>query len=92
MEAERDRGVDCEPMMVAERATTPESAAPCSEQNNQSDDSTSCIACGALVDVFRLGDDRWICSTDIGAVVALAVDIYPTDISYSKAFEQAVLM
>ena len=79
--------------MVAERATTPESAAPCSEQNNQSDDSTSCIACGALVDVFRLGDDRWICSTDIGAVVALAVDIYgPTDISYSREFEKTVLM
>ena len=79
-------------MMVAERATTPESAAPCSGQNNQSDDSTSCGLCGALVDVFRLGDSGWICSTDIGAVVALAVDIYPTDISYTRAFETAVLM
>ena len=79
-------------MMVAERATTPESAAPCSEQNNQSDDSTSCIACGALVDVFRLGDDRWICSTDIGLVVALACDVWPTEISYSREFETAVLM
>ena len=57
----------------------------------------ACAYCGALVDVYRLGvdrlgDDRWICSTDIGAVVALAVDIYPTDISYTSTFEAEVLM
>ena len=78
--------------MIAERATAPVSTAPCSEQNNQRDGITPCAYCGALVDVYRLGVDQWICSTDIGLVVALACDVWPTEISYSREFETAVLM
>ena len=78
--------------MVAERATTPESVAPCSDQNNQGDVITKCAYCGALVDVYRLGDDQWICTDHLAASVSLACDIWPTDISYSREFEAAVLM
>ena len=79
-------------MMVAERATAPESAAPCSEQNNQSDDSTKCAICGAVRNIYQLGDGEWVCVDHIGLVVSLACDVWPTDVSYSREFETAVLM
>ena len=79
-------------MMVVERATTPESAAPCSEQNNRSDDSTKCGLCGALVDVYQLGDGRGICTDHIGLVVSLAAnDLYPGDVSYTRTFENVLM-
>ena len=97
MEAERDRGVDSEPMMVAERATAPESAAPCSEQNNQAESITpepspaTCAFCGDDRDVYQMADS-WICTDHIGLVVSLAAnDVWPDMVSYTKAFE-AVLM
>ena len=82
-------------MMVAERATAPESAAPCSEQNNQAEstepDTTTCAFCGGH-DVYQM-DDKWICTDHIGAVVSLAAnDVFSGDVHYSKEFETAVLM
>ena len=79
-------------MMVAERATTPESAAPCSEQNNHSDDTTLCALCGADRNVYQLGDDKWICVDHIGLVVSLAAnDVFSDCVSYSREFERVLM-
>ena len=79
-------------MMVAGKATTPESAAPCSEQDNQSDDSTSCGLCGALVDVYRLPGGEWICTDHLAASVSLAAsDVWPTMVRYSAEFEDVLM-
>ena len=79
-------------MMVAERATTPESAAPCSEQNNQSDDSTKCAICGAVRNIYQLGDGQWICTDHIGLVVSLAAnDVWPDMVSYTRQFEDVLM-
>ena len=85
-------------MMVAERATTPESAAPCSEQNNHPESITpepspaTCAYCGAQVGVYRLGADQWICTDHIGLVVSLAAnDVWPDMVSYTREFEDVLL-
>ena len=80
-------------MMLAERATTPESAAPCSEQNNQADDTTMCAICGADRNVYQLGDGQWVCVEHIGLVVSLAAnDLFSGHVTYSAAFEAEMLM
>ena len=88
--------MDSEPMTVAERATAPESAAPCSEQNNQAESITpepspaTCAFCGGH-DVYQM-DDKWICTDHIGAVVSLAAnDVFSGDVHYSKEFERVLL-
>ena len=79
--------------MVAERATAPESAAPCSDQNNQGDDITMCAICGDDRHVYQLGDGQWVCLEHIGLVISLAAnDLFSGDVHYTKAFETAVLM
>ena len=79
-------------MMVAERATAPESAAPCSDQNNQGDDITMCAFCGADRDVYQLGDGQYICEKHLAESVSLAAcDVWPDLISYSRAFEQVLM-
>ena len=89
MEAERNRGVDSKQMMVADKATTPESAAPCSKQNNQAESTTpepspaTCAFCGDDRDVYQIGD-QWICTDHLAASVSIACDVWPTDISYSS--------
>ena len=75
MEAERNRGVDSEQMMVLERATAPGSAAPCSEQNNQVDSITpeptpaTCGTCKAEQDLYILGSG-FLCVGCIGVAVS----------------------
>ena len=90
-------------MMVAERATAPESAAPCSEQNNQADDITKCAFCGARDgishiedtadrDVYQLGDGQWVCVEHIGLVVSLAAnDVFSDCVSYTREFERVLM-
>ena len=79
-------------MMVAERATAPESAAPCSDQNNQGDDITMCAFCGADRDVYQLGDGQWVCVEHIGLVVSLAAnDVFSDCVSYSREFERVLM-
>ena len=79
-------------MTVAERATTPESAAPCSEQNNQADDTTMCAICGADRNVYQLGDGQWVCVEHIGLVVSLAAnDLFSDCVSYTREFEQVLM-
>ena len=79
-------------MQIAERATAPESAAPCSEQNNQDDDITKCAFCSDDRDVYQLGDGQWVCVEHIGQVVSLAANVLFSDcVSYSKAFERVLM-
>ena len=78
-------------MMVAERATTPESAAPCSEQNNQLESTTTCAYCLDDRDVYQMGD-KWICLDHIAQVVSLAAcDIWPDLVSYKREFERVLM-
>ena len=51
-----------------------------------------CGHCSESVNVYQLGADQWICTDHLGQSVALACDVWPTDVSYSAAFETAVLM
>ena len=80
-------------MMVAEKATAPESAAPCSEQNNPRQESTTeCAYCPEGVNVYQMGDDQWICTDHIGAVVSLAAnDVFSGDVFYTAAFERVLM-
>ena len=85
-------------MMVAERATAPESAAPCSEQNNQTESITpepspaTCAICGADRNIYQLGDDKWICVDHIGLVVSLAAnDVFSDCVSYTREFERVLM-
>ena len=85
-------------MMVAERATAPESAAPCSEQNNPRESTTpeptpaTCGTCKAVEGLYELGS-AFLCVGCIGAAVSMAAnDIFSGDVHYTKAFETAVLM
>ena len=85
-------------MMVAERATAPVSAAPCSEQKNQAECTTPepppaiCAHCSESVNVYQMGPS-WICTDHIGAVVSLAAnDVFSGDVHYTREFEAAVLM
>ena len=82
-------------MMVAERATAPESAAPCSEQNNQAESTTpepaTCGTCKAVEGLYILGSG-FLCVGCIGAAVSIAAnDLWPDMVRYSREFE-AVLM
>ena len=83
-------------MMLAEKATAPESAAPCSEQNNPQESTTleptpaTCAYCPEGVDVYQLGA-AWVCTDHLAASVSLACDVWPADVSYSKAFETVLM-
>ena len=80
-------------MRLAERATAPESAAPCSEQNNQNESITTCALCGDDRNIYQLGDGQWVCVLHIGLVVSLAAnDVFSDCVSYTREFETAVLM
>ena len=80
-------------MMVAEKATAPVSAAPCSEQNNPEESTTleptpaTCGTCKAVEGLYTLGKG-FICEGCIGTVVSMACDIWPTDISYTRKFQR----
>ena len=85
--------------MVAERAMAPGATAPCSDQNNQAEFITpeptpaTCAFCGDDRDVYRMGDDKWICVEHIGRVVSLAANgVFSHCVSYSREFETAVLL
>ena len=85
-------------MMVAERATAPESAAPCSEQNNRAESTTpeptpaTCSICKAVEGLYILGSG-FLCVGCIGAAVSIAAnDLWPDMVRYSREFETAVLM
>ena len=85
-------------MMLAEKATAPESAAPCSEQNNQAESITpepspaTCAFCGDDRNIYQMGD-KWICSGCLAASVSMAAnDVWPDMVRYTREFEAAVLM
>ena len=83
-------------MMAAERATAPISAAPCSEQNNQTEfitpEPATCGTCKAVEGLYSLGSG-FICVSCIGAAVSMAAnDLWPDMVRYSREFETAVLM
>ena len=90
MEAERNRGVDSEQMMVAEIATAPEPTGRHSEQQHQANRNTTCAYCPEGVDVYQLGA-AWVCTDHLAASVSLACDVWPADVSYSKAFETVLM-
>ena len=84
--------------MIAERATAPESAAPCSDQNNQAESITpepspeTCAYCSEGVNVYRMGD-KWICVEHLAGAVSLAACVvWPDLVRYTHEFEAAVLM
>ena len=75
-------------MRLAERATAPESAAPCSEQNNPPESITKCAYCPEGVNVYQMGDDQYICTDHLAASVSLAAsDVWPDMVHYSREFE-----
>ena len=85
-------------MMVAEKATAPVSTAPCSEQNNQAESITpepspaTCGLCGSLEDLYFASAGA-LCLGCFASVVSVAAcDLWPDMVSYTAAFETAVLM
>ena len=85
-------------MLLADKATAPESAAPRSEQNNPQEGitpeptpATTCGLCGSLEDLYFVTNGA-LCVGCIGATVSLAAnDLWPDMVRYSREFE-AVLM
>ena len=82
-------------MQVAEQATAPVSAAPCSEHNSllkvitpEPEPSTTCAHnCSEGVNVYRM-EDSWICLEHLaGAVSLAATTVWPDLVSYTQAFE-----
>ena len=79
-------------MMATERATTPVSAAPCSEQNNPPESTTDCAYCPEGVLVYQIGDGQWICQGHVGMVISLAAnDLWPDMVSYTREFENVLM-
>ena len=82
--------------MVAQQATAPVSAAPCSEQNNRAESTTleptpaTCAGCESVESLYIIGGG-FLCEGCIAATVSIACDIWPTDITYTRAFEKYLL-
>ena len=83
-------------MMVTTKATAPGLAAPSSEHQQHAGESITlepltCGLCANAVNVYQLGDDKWICEDHLkGAVVLASCDIWPGSVRYDKAFEDSL--
>ena len=82
-------------MMIGDRSTAPESAAPCSEQNNRAESTTpeppTCGLCGSLEDLYFVTDGA-LCLACLGAAVSLAAnDVFSDMVHYSREFEKVLL-
>ena len=80
-------------MMLAERAMAPVSAAPCSEQKNPPESTTTCAYAYCLedVNVYQMGNGQHVCTKHLTEMVSLACDVWPDLVSYTAEFERVLM-